>query len=336
MANPEHVAILNEGVEVWNAWHRDLRDLSVMADLTGASLYHRDLTGVIVDSVDLTGADLHNSNLADAHCAGAYLTNTNLRQTDLRRAHLVGSDIMGANLDRSDLQDANLTSALLGYTILADVDLSGVEGLSKARHSAPSTIGIDTIYRSRGTIPEVFLRGCGVPESFITYSKSLVGKPIEFYSVFISYSTTDQDFANGLYADLQAEGVRCWFARHHVQGGKKLHDQIDEAIRVYDRLLLILSPSSMGSEWVKTEIAKARKKEVREKRRVLFPIRLCTFEALRDWECFDADTGKDSAREIREYFIPDFSNWKDHDSYHKAFQRLLSDLKAEHVTGAEV
>jgi len=28
--------------------------------------------------------------------------------------------------------------------------------------------------------------------------------------------------------------------------------------------------------------------------------------------CFDADTGKDSAREIREYFIPDFSNWKNH------------------------
>ena len=35
------------------------------------------------------------------------------------------------------------------------------------------------------------------------------------------------------------------------------------------------------------------------------------FETLRDWECFDGDTGKDSAREIREYFIPDFSNWKD-------------------------
>jgi hypothetical protein len=39
-------------------------------------------------------------------------------------------------------------------------------------------------------------------------------------------------------------------------------------------------------------------------------------------------TGKDSAREIREYFIPDFSNWKNHDSYQEAFQRLISDLKA--------
>jgi hypothetical protein len=94
-------------------------------------------------------------------------------------------------------------------------------------------------------------------------------------------------------------------------------------------LLLILSPHSMQSEWVKTEIAKARKREVRDQRRVLFPIRLAPFEALRDWECFDADTGKDSAREIREYFIPDFSNWKNHDSYQEAFQRLISDLKAQ-------
>jgi hypothetical protein len=47
----------------------------------------------------------------------------------------------------------------------------------------------------------------------------------------------------------------------------------------------------MESEWVKTEIAKARKREVRDQRRVLFPIRLAPFETLRDWECFDADTG---------------------------------------------
>jgi hypothetical protein len=83
----------------------------------------------------------------------------------------------------------------------------------------------------------------------------------------------------------------------------------------------------MNSEWVKTEIAKARRREGRERKQVLFPVRLVPFEAIRDWECFDADAGKDSAREIREYFIPDFSEWKDHDKYKKAFERLLGDLK---------
>jgi hypothetical protein len=34
------------------------------------------------------------------------------------------------------------------------------------------------------------------------------------------------------------------------------------------------------------------------------------------------------AREIRECFVPDFSNWKEDDSYTKVFERLVQDLKA--------
>ena len=88
----------------------------------------------------------------------------------------------------------------------------------------------------------------------------------------------------------------------------------------------------MNSEWVKTEIANVRQREIRERRQMLFPISLVPFENIKQWKAFDADTGKDSAREVREYFIPDFSNWKDHDSYQKAFERLLWDLKAEAET----
>jgi hypothetical protein len=62
---------------------------------------------------------------------------------------------------------------------------------------------------------------------------------------------------------------------------------------------------------------------------MLFPVSLVGFEKVRDWECFDGDTGKDSAREIREYFIPDFSEWKHHDDCQRGFERLLQDLKAE-------
>jgi hypothetical protein len=158
------------------------------------------------------------------------------------------------------------------------------------------------------------------------YLPSLLGRGLEFYSLFISYSTADEAFATRLHNDLQAKGIRCWFAPHDMRGGKKIHKQIDDAIRIYDRLLLILSPSSMKSNWVETEISKARKREIVDKKQVLFPIRLCSFEDLRDWECFDSDTGKDSAREIREYFIPDFSDWKNHDHYQKAFDQLVKDL----------
>jgi hypothetical protein len=50
-------------------------------------------------------------------------------------------------------------------------------------------------------------------------------------------------------------------------------------------------------------------------------------------ECFDADTGKDLAREICEYFIPDFSNWEDLDFYRCAFDQLLQDLKRNRAEG---
>ena len=79
----------------------------------------------------------------------------------------------------------------------------------------------------------------------------MVGRPIEFHSCFISYSTKDQEFAERLHADLQAKGVRCWFAPHDIKAGMKIHEQIDQAIRVHEKLLLILSEHSMISEWVR-------------------------------------------------------------------------------------
>ncbi len=47
------------------------------------------------------------------------------------------------------------------------------------------------------------------------------------------------------------------------------------------------------------------------------------------WECIDADIREDSARVIREYYVPDFSKWKNHDSYQVEFEKLLRDLKPE-------
>ena len=47
-------------------------------------------------------------------------------------------------------------------------------------------------------------------------------------------------------------------------------------------------------------------------------------------QCLDPYTGEDLAGEIRQYFLPDdFSNWKDHDSFERAFAALLRDLRAQ-------
>ena len=85
----------------------------------------------------------------------------------------------------------------------------------------------------------------------------------------------------------------------------------------------------MQSEWVITEIRNARRVEITGKRRKLFPIRLVDFENIKSWKCFDGESGKDLAIEIREYFIPDFSNWKDENAFEVAFDRLIQDLSTE-------
>jgi len=308
----------------------NLRD----ANLPGADLSEANLSGANLGGAGLGGANLFGTSLFRANLRGANLRQANLSRANLSRANLSGAHLGEANLNGADLSETDFSETTLGWTVLANVDLSTTKGLDTVEHDGPSTIGVDTIYRSQGKIPEVFLRGAGLPDEFIAYIGSLVGRPIQFYSCFISYSGKDQEFADRLYEGLQNKGVRCWFAPHDVKAGEKLHEQIDAAIRLHDKLLLILSEHSMNSEWVKTEIFNAREREVAKKKRKLFPVRLVPFETLYDWKCFDAKTGKDLAREIAEYFIPDFANWKDHDSFQNGFERLLKDLKSPDAKSA--
>ena len=156
----------------------------------------------------------------------------------------------------------------------------------------------------------------------------LLTKPTESYSCFVCYSHKDEEFAKQLYSRLRSANIKAFYAPEDVKGGEKLHEQIDHAIQSHDKLLIVLSENSLDSEWVMTEIRKARKAEIKHDRRKLFPIRLVSMEFVQEWECFDADTGKDLAVEVREYFIPDFSNWRDRDAFQSCFGKLLDDLKA--------
>jgi hypothetical protein len=328
MANQEHLKILRQGVEAWNQWRRE--NPHIRPDLNDARPDRTDLKGVDLSGADLAFAQFHLVDLSHAKLIGATLFRANLDHADLRHADLSGARLLGTNFARAFLQEANLTAARCGGTVFADIDLSEVKGLETLRHQAPSTVGLDTLYKSGGKIPVEYLRGCGVPEDFITFIPSHFGaqQAIQFYSCFISYSSKDEDFARRLYSRMRDEKLRVWFAPEDLKGGEKLHEQLELAIQVHDRLLIILSGHSMQSEWVMTELRRARKQEIREKRRKLFPIRLASFDEIREWKCSDADSGKDLAIEIREYFIPDFSNWKEHDSFEASFARLLKDLRA--------
>jgi uncharacterized protein YjbI with pentapeptide repeats len=326
------------------------------ADLRGANLYMADLTGAdlaganlqdaylsYAPGVDLTGANLREANLTDinltdavligtelhsAELLGADLTRANLQRANLQRAYLStailrAADLEGANLRHADLTDAdlhgaNLTNAKLMETIFGNVDLSSVTGLEACDHRGPSVVDYRTLQKS-GRLPLSFLRGVGLPDKLIDYLPSIFDQAIQYYSCFISYSSRDQDFADRIHADLQNKGVRCWFAPHDMPIGGKIRDEIDAAIRLRDKVLLILSKHSIKSDWVEDEVTKAFAEERRRGQTVLFPVRL---------DEVVMDTGEAWAVKLRDQRnIGDFRRWKDHDRYRRGFERVLRDLK---------
>lgn len=310
MANPEHVEVVKEGAGAIAAWRAQYP--FVVMDL---------------DAADLRGRDLRGANLSAA----------NLDCTHLNRANLSRAKLFASSLFQTRLDGADLTGASIAATVFANVDLSEVRGLDTVRHIGASTIGIDTLFKSKGKIPPRFLRGCGVPDALIEHLPSLIGamEPIQFYSCFISHSSKDKEFCRRLYSRMRGEKLRVWYAPEALRGGEKLFAQIEEAIRRCEKLLLVLSEHSIHSDWVETEIRQALKQHKARKRRVLFPIRLMGFETLKQWQCFDGDTGRDLAVEVRQYFIPDFSDWEDHDQFEAAFARLMSDLRSEAESGED-
>lgn len=318
MANQDHLDILKQG-NVWNKWRREHPE--IQPDLSGVDLSREDFSGIDLSRSGLQLTRLFLSNLSSADLSGADLYGTDfsgaiLREANLSRTNIYGTDFSGADLTATDFSNAKVELAIFGY-----VDLSLVKGLETMYHTGPSVIGIDTIYHSQGNIPEAFLKGAGVDDTFITYIHSLIGKPIQYYSCFISYSSKDDAFAKRLYADLQSHNIRCWFAPEDLKWGERIRTGIDEAIHMHDKLLLILSKHSVASGWVEREVKTALTKEKKEKRTVLFPVRVdgAVFDSPFEW-----------ATEIRhERNIGDFTRWKQHEAYQRAFDRLLRDLKAE-------
>jgi len=138
MANPEHLKILKQAVEVWNHWRQensaemiDLRG----ADLHGATLRRANLSKANLSDTNLSGADLHGANLSRA-----ILSNADLREADLREAELNVTTLFkaalfrtnfsravlsGADLREADLREAILYRASLIGTNLSEANLTG-------------------------------------------------------------------------------------------------------------------------------------------------------------------------------------------------------------------
>jgi hypothetical protein len=314
-----------DGVREWN--ERRGRDEEI-PDLRGAVLF---------------GADLRKAYLSEADLGGA----------DLRGAHLRGADLRGAHLRGARLSGADLSSATCGDTSFGNVDLSEVKGLGSIKHYRPSTIGVDTLARSRGRIPEDFLRGCGLTPwevlSANAYRPELTPAGLAdlqcqifdawtkgrsmINGCFISYSWQDAKFIDTLRDRLMAEGVNVWLDRHDMVAGT-IQDQVWQAIQFHHVVILVLSAASVASDWVKNELDMAREKERAEGRAVLCPIALDgAWKAKVEAKGTPGDPRRELWLTLKEKLVVDFGGWES-GAFEGSFEKLLRGLKLHYGPGS--
>jgi len=342
---------LIKGVEGWNNWRAKNLDVCidlVEADLRRADLRSADLRWVELEAADLRGADLRKANLIGADLLVANLIKANLEGAALHRATLHGAKLNRANLRKAylwltdladaNLQGSNLTGVLLGPTYLVNVDLSDTKGLEEVIHQFPSHISTSTLKRSKGKIPEKFLRGCGLSdwevESAKLYQPEISSKEvidivnriydlranraIQINPIFISYSHKDGPFVDEMEKHMVKRGIRFWRDIHDATAGR-LEKVVDQAIRLNPSVLLILSESSVKSDWVEHEARMARKLEKELGRDVLCPITLDDAWKSCHWPARLRE-------QIMEYNILDFSKWMDEEEFGKMFRKLIAGL----------
>ncbi len=371
MANEEQLSILKQGIEAWNQWRE--KNGAIKVDLSGANLSGADLSGIDFRDARLTrvdfreailqkarlslanlsratliGASLHQATLKETRLAHTIITNADLRDVDLSSAYLhktvlATTDLTGAYLYKAHfsevyLNNSKFTNAALADTTLAATDLSPAIDLEKTNHHGPSTIGMDTLNKSKGKIPEGFLRGCGLSDTDIEYAKLSnpdlsneqtnqilyrlhelrAHQAIQLSPLFISYSHNDSAFVEKLETHLNQKGIRFWRDVHDAKAGR-LEKQIDQAIRQNPTVLLILSSNSIKSDWVEHEVRTARGLEKEMERDVLCPVALDDSWKSSPWP-------QRVMEQVMEYNILDFSAWQDDEKFGSTFNKLIDGL----------
>jgi hypothetical protein len=261
----------------------------------------------------------------------------NLRDADLREANLISAELQDVQVAGTDFEGARF-----GQTAIGNVDLSGANNLDLAVHFRPSSVSSQTLHLTAAGLagmPESarrpvfrFLTNSGVDEELLVTVHSWIGKPIEFYSSFLSHSSLDKVFARKLYADLRSVGIDCWFDEKQILPGDNILDFVDQGIRIWDKLILVCSEGSLSLRsgwWVEQEIERAMAKE-RQLRAagstvsILVPITLDNY-------IFDHWKNRFKASIVDKH-VGDFREWQKATEYSIAFERLITALDASRTT----
>jgi hypothetical protein len=154
-------------------------------------------------------------------------------------------------------------------------------------------------------------------------------QPIQFYSCFISYNHSDKSFARRLFDALQGRGIRCWLDEHQLLPGHDIFSEVDRGIRLWDKVLLCCSRSSLTSWWVDNEINIAFDKEQRlMKERGLRTLALIPVDL--DGYLFSKDYESGKATQIRSRIASDFTGWEQsNQKFEEQLERIVKSLRTD-------
>ncbi|HLF03739.1 MAG TPA: toll/interleukin-1 receptor domain-containing protein [Dehalococcoidia bacterium] len=313
----------------------------IQCSLHGANLGRAVLSEAVLRRAFLTNADLRRAVLTTTDLLQADLGQADLRWSILRRAdlggvNLAGADLSGADLtfttfDNTNLDHTQLSEARLDGTVIIGCDLSSVLGLEAVEHLGPSSVGLDTIARSRGKIPVAFLQGIGLSDTMITHVRAMAAERLQGVTCFIAYGSQDQPLADRLHTDLQKQGVRCWYYPDITGTNRRVWENLERSVRAFDKVVVICSEASLKTQAVVDEVERALAREVPETPRpagadqrrksrskgqeVLFPIRVGEY-VLDGWQ--HPRQGDVAARATA-----DFTGW---DRAPRKYRRALGQL----------
>ena len=77
--------------------------------------------------------------------------------------------------------------------------------------------------------------------------------------VFISHNSADKKFVRTLKTDLNENGIDTFFDEDSLEFGDSLMERLEEGIKESSHFIIILTPNSIKSNWVKNELKEALK-----------------------------------------------------------------------------
>jgi len=220
-------------------------------------------------NANLSRANLSGANFTDADLTGASFAGASLARANMTNAKCTDSDFFQAQFWSVNLTGTDLTGSLFGYSVFQDCDMSGAKGLDQVRHDCPSTIGLDTLFRSHGQIPESFLMGAGLPSTATDFLAAAKTDATSLREVFIACTDQDEEFAKTLRDDLRALGVRCWVFSQLVRGNALVdrhsasdQEEVERWLRNYDKMVILESAASLDVETILNDITAAKQMQL--------------------------------------------------------------------------